>query len=96
MATTAVPEPPAGTRLLVGTDKPQDPHTPKLMVRQRQSKLFQELDLSGLELWPPELADSAQQLLAKYHNVFSLEPTELGCTNSTEHVIKVTDNTTFK
>ena len=34
--------------------------------------------------------------MAEYHNVFSLDPTELGCTHSTEHVIKVTDNTPFK
>ena len=36
------------------------------------------------------------QLLAKYHNVFSLDPVELGCTHSTEHMIKVTDDTPFK
>ena len=96
VATTAVPELPVGTRFPEGADKPQDPHTPKLMVRQRQGKLFKEIDLSGLELWPPELADSALQLLAEYHDVFSLEPMELGCTHSTKHVIKVTDDTPFK
>ena len=96
VTTTVVPEPMAETRLLEGADKPQGPHTPKLTVRQRQGKLFEELDLSGLESWPPELADSAQWILAKYHNVFSLEPTELGCTHSTEHIIKVTDDSPFK
>ena len=69
---------------------------PKLTMKQRQEKLFEELDLSGLESWPPELAASAQSLLAKYHDVFSLEPSELGCTHSTEHVMKVTDDTPFK
>ena len=34
--------------------------------------------------------------MAKYHNVFSLEPAELGCTHSIEHTIKVTDDTPFK
>ena len=58
VATTAVPELLAETRLPEGADKPQVPHTPKLTVRQGQRKLFEELDLSGLELWPPELADS--------------------------------------
>ena len=58
--------------------------------------MFKELDLSGLESWPPELVDSTQWLLAKYHNVLSLESTELGCIHSTEHVIKVTDDTPFK
>ena len=71
-------------------------HIHKLTVKQRQDKLFKELDLSGLESWPPELADCAQSLLAEYHNVFSLEPSELGCTYTTKHVIKVTDDTPFK
>ena len=70
--------------------------TPKLTVKQRQEKLFEELDLSGLESWPPNLVASAQSLLAEYHDIISLEPSELGCTHSTEHVIKVTDDTPFK
>ena len=77
-------------------DEPQDPHTPKLTARQRHGKLFDELDLSGLDSWPLELADATHQLLAEYHNVFSLDPTELGCTHSTKHTIKVTDDTPFK
>ena len=43
-----------------------------------------------------ELVDAACWLLDEYHNVFSLDPVELGCTHSTEHTIKVTDNTPFK
>ena len=69
---------------------------PKLTGKQRQEKLFEELELSGLESWPPKLADSAQSLLAEYHDVFSLEPSELGYTHLTESVIKVTDSTPFK
>ena len=67
-----------------------------MTVRQRHGKLFDELDLSGLDSWAPELADAACQLLAKYHDMFSLDPAELGCTHSTEHMIKVTDDTPFK
>ena len=92
----AVPEPPPETRVWEGEDGPQNPHTPKLTVRQRQGKLFEELDLSGLNSWHLELADAACQLLAEYHNVFSLEPVELGCTHSTEHTIMVMDDTPFK
>ena len=40
--------------------------------------------------------DTAHWLLAEYHDVFLLDPAELGCTHSTEHIIKVTDNTPFK
>ena len=70
--------------------------TPKLTIRQRCGKLFDELDLGGLDSWAPELAEEAHQLLAEYHDVFSLDPAELGCTHSTEHTIKVTDDTPFK
>ena len=57
---------------------------------------FDELDLSSLDSWAPELADKAHRLLAKYHNVFLLDLVELGCTHSTKHTIKVTDDTQFK
>ena len=50
----------------------------------------------GLDSWTPKLADAACQLLAKNHDVFSLDPAELGCTHSTKHIIKVNDDTPFK
>ena len=74
----------------------QDPYAPKLTVRQWHGKLFDELDLSGLDSWSPQMADVVHWLLAEYYNVFSLDPTELGCTHSTEHMIKVMDDTPFK
>ena len=91
-----VPKPPEEVQLLEGADEPKDPHAPRLAVRQRHDKLFDELDLSGLDSWASELADAACRLLAKYHDVFSLDPAELGCTHSMEHMIKVTDDTLFK
>ena len=83
-------------QLQEGEDESQGTHTPKLTVRQWQGKLFDELDLSRLDSWPPELANAAHCLLAEYHDVFSLDPTELGCTHSTEHTNKVTNDTSFK
>ena len=92
-----VPDTPLEIRVQVGEDGSQDPHPPSLTTRQRQGKLFEELDLSGLNSWPLELAEDACHLLVKYHDIcFSLEPTEMGCTHSTEHIIKVTDDTPFK
>ena len=58
--------------------------------------MFDELGLGSLDSWTPELVDAACLLLAEYHDVFSLDPAELGCTHSTEHIIKVTDDTPFK
>ena len=78
------------------SEEAHGPRVPRLTVKQRQEKLFEELDLSGLESWPPKLAASTQSLLAEYHDIFSLEPSKLGCTHSTEHVIKVTSDTLFK
>ena len=96
VATLPVPEPPEEEQLLEGTDESQDPHTPRLTIRQRHGKLFDKLDFSGLDSWAPKLADTACWLLAKYHDMFSLDPAELDCTHSTEHTIKVMDDTPFK
>ena len=95
-AALPVPGPPKSEGLQEGTDKSTDFHTPRLTVRQRHDKLFDELDLDGLDSWTQELVDAALWLLVKYHNVFSLDLAELGCTHSMEHIIKVTDNTPFK
>ena len=89
-------ETPKPRSLLVPDEACSDLPTPKLMIRQRRGKLFDELDLSGLDSWAPELVEKACQLLAEYHNVFLLDLVELGCTHSTEHTFKVTDDTPFK
>ena len=91
-----LPELPEPKNLQVEDDTHSDLHTPKMTIRQRRGKLFDELDLSGLDLWAPELVDGACWLLPEYHDVFSLDPVELGCTHSMEHTIKVTDDTPFK
>ena len=96
VAASPVPKPLEEEQLLEGAAEPHDSHTPRLTVRQRHGKLFDELDLSGLDSWTPELADAACELLAENHDVFSLDPAELGCTHSTEHTINVTDETPFK
>ena len=52
-----VPEPSKPESLQVEDDANSDLHTPKLMIRQRCGKLFDELDLSGLDTWALELVD---------------------------------------
>ena len=59
VAATAVLETPPKIRVQEGNDGPQDHHPPSLTIRQRQGKLFEELDLSGLNSWPQELAEAA-------------------------------------
>ena len=70
VAVTVVLETPPETGVWEEKDGPQDSYPPDLTTRQRQGKLFEELDLSGLNTWTPELAEAAHWLLAKYHNVF--------------------------
>ena len=91
-----LPETPKPESLPISEEACPDPQTPKLTIRQRCDKLFDELDLSGLDSWVHKLADKVCWLLAKYHDVFSLDLAELGCTHSTEHTIRVTDDTPFK
>ena len=96
VAALPVSKTPKSKGLWEGTNESPNFHTPKLTVRQRHGKLFDKLDLSSLDSWTLELADAAHQLLGKYHDVFSLDPAELGCTHSMEHIIKVTDDIPFK
>ena len=56
-----MPEPPESKNFQDRDDMHPNLQTPKLMFRQRHGKLFNELDLSGLDSWAPELADAAQQ-----------------------------------
>ena len=54
-----LPKTPEPESLLIPEEVCPDPQTPKLMIRQRHGKLFNELDLSGLALWAPKLADKS-------------------------------------
>ena len=57
----------------------------KMLIEWRKEMLLQQLDLSGLEVWPRTKHTSAHTLLTKYHNIFLLEPRELGCTSLAKH-----------
>ena len=69
---------------------------PTLSVGECQEKLLASLDLSGLNKWPEEKAKCACELLREYHDIFSLNDNELGCTSQVKHSIKVTNDEPFK
>ena len=69
---------------------------PTLSVEECQEKLMATLDLSGLDKWPEEKVKCTRELLMEYHDIFSLDNNELGCTSQIKHSIKVTDNKPFK
>ena len=50
VAVLPLPEHPEGEQLQRGADRSHDSHTPRLRVRQRHSELFDELDLSSLDV----------------------------------------------
>ena len=93
---TQMPEPHVQIGSTGALEKDCHHQMPKLTVKQQQEKLFEEFDQSRLGKWPPELVEATWCLLAEYHDIFSLESSELSCTNSTKHVIKVTNDTPFK
>ena len=52
--------------------------------------------MDRLKDWLPELAKRAKALLLEFHHVFSLEPNEIGCTDTTKHVIELMKDEPFK
>ena len=46
--------------------------------------------------WTPELAQKFKRLLMEYHDIFSLDKNEIGCTDAAEHVIELLDEEPFK
>ena len=77
------------------TSKPQ---TQKLSEEERQKALMEKLDLSGLVGWTEDLATKARNLLMEYHDLFSLEKSEIGQTKMVKHtiVLKDPDTAPFK
>ena len=96
VADNQVPEVQIWPGMINTLDEVQSIQTLRMTTEQRQEKLFEKLDLSGLGSLLLELADSAHSLLAKYHDIFSLESCELICTHLMEHVIKVANDASFK
>ena len=95
-----MPEAELSANLLKEVNKEGEKSTPKLTSQERQKLLMEVLaekdGLKMLDNWKPENAKKAQQLLMEYHSIFSLEKNEVGCTDTTEHVIELTKSEPFK
>ena len=70
---------------------PDSEQKPALTEAERQSLLIEKLDLTGLEEWSPQMAVKARDLLAEYHDIFSVEKNELGHTKAAHHKIVLKD-----
>ena len=100
VTTNVVPKAEPSPELWQELNKDEEELTKKLTVEERQELLMQVLQEKGgldmLEKWEKPYADQARQLLMEFHNVFSLEKNEMGCMDTTEHVIKLTKSEPFK
>ena len=96
MAAYAIPQVGVTPGMLEKLDKIQGVQGAKMLVKQRRKVHFQQLNLSGLEGWSPKNQAATHTLLAEYHDIFSLEPWELGCTELMKHAIKAVDDEPFK
>ena len=70
--------------------------SPQETKEERVQKLFQVLDLKGLESWPEREQVKAKELIKKYQDIFALKDTELGHTKLIKHEIKLLDDKPFK
>ena len=64
------------TEAVLGVEARPEP----MSVVVRQEKLLEKLNLDGLAHWSPGNAMTVRELVLAYHDVFSLEGNELGCT----------------
>ena len=62
----------------------------------RQEKLLEKLNLDGLAHWSPGNAAVVRDLVLAYHDIFTLEGNELGCTSAIEHEICIKNSKPFK
>ena len=62
----------------------------------RQEKLLEKLNLDRLTYWTPENVVAVRELVLAYHDVFTLESNELGCTSTIEHEIRIENDEPFK
>ena len=87
-----VPDAVASSKLEVKLAQDGEPEPP-LTTEQCQELLMKVLEENGslgkLKGWKEETTLKPKWLLMEFHHIFCLEKNEMGCTNATEHVIKL-------
>ena len=59
-------------------------------------KLFESLNLQGIESWTEQQQQSTRNLIMEYQHLFAMNLCELGKTSLVQHDIKLDDMTPFK
>ena len=62
----------------------------------RIEKLFNKLDLSGINGWSLSQKQQIKQVFENYHHLFALEDLELGKTNLVKNIIKLDNQQSFR
>ena len=62
----------------------------------RLEKLFESLNLKGIESWNEQQQQSARNLITQYQHLFAMNWSELGKTSLVQHDVKLNDMTPFK
>ena len=102
VAANAVPDAAPSPEFLRKLDEVEPNRDPpkKLTIEERQKLLLEllrkEVWLDKLKQWTLELALKYERMLMEHHNIFSLEPNEIGCMDTAEHVIELLDTKPFK
>ena len=96
MVANMVPPVELASRTLEELDEVQGIQWTRISVERRKEVLLQQLDLSGLDGWTEANQVATHALLADYHDIFSLDPGELGCTNLAKHEIRIVDDEPLK
>ena len=96
MAVNEVPPMELAPRTLEELDEAQGIQWTRMLVERRKEVLIQQLDLAGLDRWSEISQASTHALLSDYHDIFSLQPGELGCTNLAKHEIRIVDDKPIK
>ena len=102
VAANTIPDATPSPEFLKKLDEMEPDQNPpkKQTIKERQKLLLELLQKEGqldkLKEWPLELALKFKQMLMEHHNIFSLEPNEIGCTDVAEHIIELLDTEPFK
>ena len=64
--------------------------------KDRVQKIFESLNLQGIESWNEQQHQSARALITEYQHLFAMNLSELGKTSLVQHDIKLDDVTPFK
>ena len=72
------------------------PESPPRRDGGRLEKLFESLNLDGIESWDEQQQQSFRDLIVEYQHLFAMNLSELGKTSLVQHYIKLDDMTPFK